>query len=133
MDNNLKDACKILIVEDHDSLRESICNWLTDLFPDIVAYQASTGERAIEVATDIKPDIILMDIGLPGINGIEAMKEIHSRDIPAKVVVLTILDGEGYREKALKSGAVEFIPKSEMNTELPSILFRLMNPKTSLS
>jgi len=125
-----KKTQEILIVEDHGSLRESLVNWLTDLFPEATVRQASTGEESVVLAGSIQPDIILMDIGLPGINGIEATREILQQGIPSKIVVLTNLDGEIYKKSAMEAGAVEFIRKREMNLKLPSVLGQLMNTQS---
>ncbi|MBN1199584.1 MAG: response regulator transcription factor [Bacteroidales bacterium] len=127
MQKNTLESPVILIVEDHESLRKTLVTWLTDLFPHSSISQASTGEESIALAGRIHPDIILMDIGLPGISGIEATLEICRRGIQTKIVVLTNLDGDIYRQSAFEAGAVEFIAKQEMSKKLPSVLSRLIN------
>jgi len=125
-ENNNSSAPRILIVEDHAALRESLVNWLVNLFPDIVVSQAATGEESLALAGRIKPHVILMDIGLPGINGIEATQEIKLRGIETDVVVLTNLVGSKYKQDAKNAGAIEFISKQEMNAKLPAVLSQLM-------
>lgn len=113
---------KILIVEDHQSLRDSLVRWITELFSDASVFGASTGEEAVSLAGRLNPEIILMDIGLPGINGIEATSEILRRGIKTQIIVLTILEGDIYRRNAKKAGAYEFISKREMNIRLPEMM-----------
>ncbi len=126
MEENKPKTTRILIVEDHSGLRESLAKWVTDLFPDINVSQASTGEEGISLALKICPDIILMDIGLPDINGINATREILKKGLTAKVIIITGLIGEIYREQALEVGAIAFLGKNELNRHLLSTIGRLI-------
>jgi len=76
--SNVK-PCTILIVEDHDTLRETLRKWLSTTFPDCVFFDAKKGEDAVDLAEAEKPDIVIMDIGLPGISGIEATRQIKKK------------------------------------------------------
>ena len=112
----------LLIVEDHSNLRESLAFWLTDLFPDVVIHQAANGEEGIATASKIRPYVILIDIGLPGISGLEATKEILRRGIQSQVVILTIHEGQAYQNGARDAGAIYFITKREMYARLPEVI-----------
>lgn len=127
MDKNSHTTPRILIVEDHPYLRETLVSWMTELFPSIPINQATTGEESVSQAGKLRPEIILMDIGLPGIDGIEATREIFRRGIPAKIVILTNLDGDIYKKNALEAGAVEFIPKWKMKANLSETVEKLIH------
>lgn len=119
-------SSSILVVEDHEGLRGTMCTWLAELFPASAISTAVTGEEAVALAGRMAPDLILMDIRLPGISGIESMKEIFSRGIRSKVVVITNHDEEIYRQEAIKTGAMHFILKRNMWTSLPGIIKELL-------
>jgi DNA-binding NarL/FixJ family response regulator len=122
----------ILIVEDHYRLRKSLRQWLSSSFPECVFLEAETGEDAIGQTTSHRPEIILMDIALPGISGIEATRRIRKELPRTHVVILTIHDEEGYKTDAESAGAFAFVPKHKMYTELlPIIETLLIEPSNS--
>ena len=108
----------ILIVEDHKAVRKSLRDWLEGVFPQCDFSEATNGEEAIEICRDITPDLILMDIGLPGLNGFETTQRILSMISNTRVVMLTIHEEEAYRSLALSVGASAYVPKRKMKTEL---------------
>jgi len=87
----------ILIVEDHKRVRELLRQWIEAVFPICKVLEASSGEEAVEVSRINKPQVILMDIDLPKMNGIEATKIIKSEQPEAKILVLTMHEGDEYR------------------------------------
>jgi DNA-binding NarL/FixJ family response regulator len=119
-------AVRILIVEDHDIVRRSLKDWLISAFPGHEILEASDGQEAIAVASARDPDLILMDIGLPVLNGLEATRRIKHLLPQTQVIMLTIHEDEAYRADALASGASAFIPKRAMQTRLSSILADLL-------
>lgn len=79
----------VVVVDDHDLIRVGICRLLTDV-PDItVVGQASSGEEAISLVKDLSPDIVFMDIRMPGIGGLEATRRILARQPETKVIVVS--------------------------------------------
>jgi DNA-binding NarL/FixJ family response regulator len=117
----------ILIVEDHDALRDSLRRWLSSVFPDCIFFEASTGEEAVAHASAYVPDIILMDIGLPKMSGIEATRQIRNAVPETNVVMLTIHDFTDYRNDSIDVGAVAFISKHMMHKELIPTLEKLLS------
>ncbi len=113
---------QLLIVDDHRELRESMTNWIKLLYPDLDFIQAGTGEEAVELARTHQPDIILMDLDLPGINGLTAMEQIRELGIDSRFVMITIHNDEFYREKALNAGAAAFVSKQDIGKMLPLAL-----------
>jgi len=112
----------ILIVEDHLAVRKSLKNWLESEFPHILIREAGSGEEAVSIAKKDLPDIIIMDIGLPQINGIEALRQIKSFGLDTKIVMLTIHEDEVHRRDAEAVGADAYVPKRMLQTELLPVL-----------
>lgn len=130
--NNIKanvKPCTILIVEDHNTLRESLRKWLSALFPDCTFFDVKNGEDSVDTAKAEKPDIVIMDIGLPGINGIEATRHIKHSLPEVQVIILTIHDAPEYRKDAVEAGAFAFVPKHKMYEELIPLISNLMKYK----
>jgi two-component system response regulator DegU len=101
----------ILIADDHAMLRQGI-KQILELESDIaVVAQASNGEEAIKLARDYEPDVILMDINMPGTNGLQAIKEIKQEKPSSKIIVLTIHEDREYLFKALQMGAEGYVLK----------------------
>jgi len=110
---------RVLIVDDQEPFRSAarLVVELTDGFE--VAGEAASGEEGIALIDELAPDLILMDIKMPGMDGIEATRQILSDDHVAKVVVLSTYAAEEYERLALDAGAVAFISKSDFGpTEL---------------
>lgn len=100
---------KILIVDDAEFLRVRISKMLTGDGYDVI--QAENGARAVEMYKENKPDLVLMDITMPEMDGLTALKTIRGFDPSAKVIMLTALGQESVVLEAIKSGARDFIVK----------------------
>ena len=111
-------SIKVMIVDDHNLVREGL-KAVFDQGDEIdVVGEAGSGEEAIEMVNKVKPDVILMDISMPGMNGIQATKLIRDANPDAKIVILTMLDQEGYVYEAIKAGATGYMLKSTSSDEL---------------
>jgi len=117
----------ILIVEDHDAMRSALREWLETVFPHCRVIEAANAKEAIAVAQAELPKVILMDIGLPQMNGIEASRRIKASVPSAQIVVLTIHEDKAYRADAEEAGVSAYIPKRTMQTELVSTLAALLS------
>lgn len=118
-----------LIVEDHAALRKTLHEWLQAEFLDGTILEAGSGEEAIERTRQIPPDIVLMDISLPGMNGIETVRYLKLIHPAAKVVILTIHNDMAYRASAVIVGANAYVSKERMYTELlPTLKVLLRGP-----
>lgn len=109
---------RVLIVDDHAIVREGICSLLARHKDIQVVGQAADGQRALELVSQLAPDIILMDIQMSGMNGLEATREIHKRSPRTRVLVLTQYENKEYVLPLLRAGAVGYIPKSARANEL---------------
>ena len=111
---------RILIADDHALVREGI-RALLSLCDDLeVVGEASDGQEAIASARSFDPDVILMDINMPGLGGLEATLAIHRENQRAKILVLTQYDDREYVSRFLKSGASGYILKNAAGSELAS-------------
>ncbi len=111
---------RIVIAEDQRMLLGALGS-LLDLEEDmIVVGKASDGEKAIELVRLHKPDICIMDIEMPGKNGLEAAEEL--KDLPCKVIILTTFARSGYFERAIKAGVSGYLLKDSPSEELASTI-----------
>ena len=116
----------ILIVEDHQGVRQSLREWLELSFPRYQVIEANSGEEGVTVAQAMAPCLVIMDIGLPGMSGIEAAQGIKAAAPATRVVVLTIYDDEAHRAGAAAAGVSAYVPKRKVQTELLPVLTRLL-------
>jgi DNA-binding NarL/FixJ family response regulator len=109
---------RILTVDDHPLLRKGIAA-LVNVEDDMkLVAEASTGEEAIEKFRLHRPDVTLMDIQLPGLNGIESINQIHREFPSAKIIVLTTYSGDAQVVRAIKAGARAYLLKRQVHREL---------------
>jgi DNA-binding NarL/FixJ family response regulator len=109
---------KILIVDDHEVVRDGLRNILLSLENISIAGEAGNGEDAIKMYNSVKPDLVIMDISMPGMNGIEATRIIKEKDPDAKILILTMHDNQEYLNQIIRSGAKGFILKNTDKEEL---------------
>ena len=103
---------RVLIVDDQLPFREAsrMVVELTDGFE--VVGEAENGEEGVEMASTLAPDLVLMDVQMPGIDGLEATRRIMALDNPPHVLVMSTHESGNFEAPALASGALGFIPKS---------------------
>lgn len=107
----MKNKISVLIADDHSLLRQGL-KQILELEKDIsVVSQASNGSEAIQCARECKPDVILMDINMPGTNGLQAIKEIKQEKLQSRIIVLTIHEDREYLFKTLQMGAEGYVLK----------------------
>lgn len=112
----------ILIADDHALVREGISALLA-LHDDVeIVGEASDGKEAIELAGKLRPDVILMDIAMPGLGGLEATVEIRKKHPEAKILVLSQYSDKEYVSRFLKAGVSGYILKKAVGSELISAI-----------
>lgn len=104
-------SIKILLVEDHEVVRGGLRMLLDNQNDMVIAGEASTGEEALQLVTHIQPDVILMDITLPDISGIEATRRLLQTGCQSKIIALTIHEDEQFFFEMLQAGASGYVPK----------------------
>lgn len=105
------DSIKILLAEDHAVVRESIREALTREPEFTIVGEASNGNEAVSLARGLKPDVIIMDVAMPELNGIEATKQIKAFQPGVSILVLTAYDDEQYIFSVLSAGAAGYLLK----------------------
>ena len=109
---------KILTVDDHPILREGIASIIHGENDMIMIGEASTGREAIELFKSKRPDVTLMDLQMPDLNGIDAIAGIRQEQPQARIIVLTTYEGDVLARRALKAGATGYLLKDLIRTEL---------------
>jgi len=109
---------RLLLVDDHEVVRVGLRSFLETQEGINVIAEASNGEQAIELALLHKPDIILMDITMPGMDGLEATRKLHSISPESKVLALTVHDDKQYFMQMLTAGASGYITKQAAADDL---------------
>ena len=124
---------KTLIVEDNPLFRQTMREILRDEFPCMIVSEAADGRTALEMIEESLPDLIFMDIKLPGENGLHLTEHIKKRFPHVFVVILTSYDWPEYREAAFKFGANYFIMKgSSSNREILDVVHAVLDQLESL-
>jgi len=112
------DKIKILVADDHEIVRYGICSVLATADDIEVVGESSTGAQTVEMFKKLKPDVSIIDITMPDMNGIETTREIHKLDPNAKILILTMHLNEEYLSQTLKSGAMGYMLKNSDKKEL---------------
>jgi two-component system response regulator NreC len=114
----LPDPIRVLLVDDHAVLRSGL-RLLLDAEPDLtVVGEAATGEEGIRQAAILRPDVVVMDLTMPGIGGVEATRRICGGDTPPKVLILTVHGEEEILLSVLDAGASGYLTKTSADREL---------------
>lgn len=117
---------RILLVDDHAVVRAGLKALLESTGCVDVVGEASSGEEAVDRARSLRPDVVIMDLAMPGMDGIRATRRITALGLETKVLVLTIHDEDEFLELALDAGAAGFLNKSAADTDLMGALEALV-------
>lgn len=121
---------RILIADDHDVARRGIRSVLESRAGWEVCGEAKDGREAIEMASACKPDLILMDIGMPNLNGLEASRQILAASPEALILILTMHDTDQVVREVLRAGARGFLLKSDAGRDLIAAVEALQQQRT---
>lgn len=124
---------KILVVDDHDLVRRGICGLLEVIPGTQVVGQAASGEDALIMTRQLKPDVVFMDIRMPGIGGLEATRRLLASNTGLKVIVVTSLNDDNYPVHLLKAGAAGYITKSADSLEIRRALDTVIDDRVYVS
>lgn len=117
---------RLLIVDDHILYREGLCSIISRWKNFQVVASAADGQQAIRMAREYRPDMILMEINLPGLNGLDAARHILNEFPETKIVLMTLSENKGYEDQALACGAkgliLKDIPCENLREHIQSIL-----------
>jgi DNA-binding NarL/FixJ family response regulator len=111
---------RILIADDHEVVRRGLCNLLQAHEGWEICGEAKDGRQAVEMANQLKPDVVILDIGMPNLNGLAATRQLAQQRPEQKIIVLTITDSDRVIREALEAGARGFVLKSDAARDLVS-------------
>src|SRR5271157_712432 len=111
---------RILIADDHEVVRRGLCTLLQSHDGWEICGEAKDGRQAVEMAKQLKPDVVILDIGMPNLNGLAATRQLAQQNPQQKIIVLTITDSDQVIREALNAGARCFVLKSDAARDLVS-------------
>jgi DNA-binding NarL/FixJ family response regulator len=121
---------RILIADDHEVARRGIRSLLESHPGWEVCAEAKDGRDAVELATSMKPDLVLLDIGMPNLNGLEAARQILATSPNVAILILTMHDSDNVIREVLRAGARGFLLKSDAGRDLVAAVEALESQKT---
>ena len=118
---------QVLLVDDNPDFVQVAAEFLA-ADPDIeITGVATSGERALELADSYHPDLVIMDLAMPGMGGLEATRQLKARPNPPAVIILSLYSDEAYLEQARRAGADEEVSKSDLGVALLPLIRQMFN------
>ena len=124
---------KIILVDDHAIVREGICRIIDDTSGITICAEASTGQEALDLIWKEKYDLVILDISMPGKNGLQTLKEIKKYDAKLPVLMLSMHAEEQYAMRAIKAGASGYLTKESASDQLVSAIRKIYNGRKYIS
>lgn len=121
---------RILVADDHEVVRRGLCALLQSQPEWEVCGECADGRDAVDKATKLKPDVLILDIGMPSLNGLEATRQILKINPQIKVLILTLHDSDQVVREVLNAGARGFLLKSDAARDLVAAVEALRRDKT---
>lgn len=128
----MSEKIKIILVDDHAVVRAGFCMLLAnDDYVEVIA-EADRGEQAIQLYQELQPDLVVMDLSMPGIGGLETIRRILQRDSKARILVFSVHHEQVYVQRALAAGALGYISKNSAPELLSVAINAIMQGKAYL-
>jgi DNA-binding NarL/FixJ family response regulator len=124
---------KILIADDHAMVRDGVKNLVKQNKDYVVVGEASTGKEALDQYESLKPDLLILDISMPDMNGMDVSKEILVHDPAANILILSMYDDEDYISRCLEFGVKGYVVKNESSSELDYAIKSILQGKNYFS
>jgi len=129
---NSTDSITVMIVDDHEMVRRGACSYLEAQTDITVVAQAGTGDEAVRLAREFIPDVVLMDLVMPGMDGVEATRKVKDVSPRTQIIILTSFHQDEYIFPALQAGAISFLLKDVKATELVEAIRRAARGEATL-
>src|SRR5215203_1914295 len=123
---------RLAIVDDHELARESLQNMLSDEIDIEIVGEAANGRQALSLCSRLRPDLILMDVRMPEMDGLAATKEVKQRYPETSVMMLTMHENPDYLLEALKAGAAGYVLKDAPQEEIIEAVRRIRNGESPM-
>lgn len=124
---------KVLIADDHAMIRDGVRSLIKQNKELVVVGEAQSGRETLEKYHDLKPDLLILDISMPDLNGMEVSKEILTENPAAKIVILSMYDDEDYINRCLEYGVKGYVVKNESGGELDYAIKAVLQGKNYFS
>ncbi len=124
---------KVLVVDDHELIRMGLCGLIESVTSVTVVGECRSGEEALNAVRELEPDIVFMDIRMPGIGGLEATRRLMIAHPDLKVIVITAMSDDIYPRQLLKAGAAGYITKNADQHEIQDALTTVMDERVYVS
>src|ERR1700704_5555259 len=124
------DSLRILVADDHEIVRRGLVSLLRSHAGWEVCGEAQDGREAVDKANTLRPDIIILDIGMPNLNGLEAARQMLRHNPLSKILILTIEDGDDLVRAVLDAGARGFVLKTDASRDLVTAVETLQSNET---
>lgn len=116
---------RVLLVDDYPDFIDSVSQFLSTNPQIEIVGRASSGQQALEQVSQLAPDLVLMDLVMPGMSGLEATSLLKARSDTPRVVIITLHDNLAYRNAAKAAGADSFVCKDEVSERLGAVVHEL--------
>jgi DNA-binding NarL/FixJ family response regulator len=124
---------RVLVADDHTLVRRSI-SALLDKAPDIeVVGEAKDGHEAVDLARKLEPDLVIMDVSMPRMDGLAATARIHLDHLSSKVIILSMYANRSLVQQALRNGAMGYVLKRTVTDELVPAIYQVLQGEVFLS
>lgn len=127
------DLIRILVADDHTIVRQGLSRLLEEQGDLKVIGQATNGRRAVDLAKELNPDVVIMDIAMPRMNGIEAAKRISKHLPRTKILILSMYSHEHYIQELLETGVSGYLLKDSSGRDIINAIHAAMKDETYLS
>jgi DNA-binding NarL/FixJ family response regulator len=124
---------KILITDDHANVRRSLRELLVDAFPGVHFSEASNGDEALAQLFGSQPDVMLLDINMPGRSGFEVLKDVNQIYPQLPVIMVSVQSESQYALRCLRAGAAEYVNKDSASEELVPAIKKILNSGAKLA
>lgn len=124
---------KILIADDHAMVRDGVKNLVKQNKDYVVVGEASNGKEALDQFETLKPDLLILDISMPDMNGMDVSKEILTKDPAANILILSMYDDDDYISRCLEFGVKGYVVKNESSSELDYAIKSILQGKNYFS